>query len=55
MSREDKIARNVVMFTFMLVMAVMFLLMTSCNNKNVSAHGQNSDYYYELEQDKLLK
>ena len=29
MSKEDKIARNVVMFTFMLVMAVMFLLMTS--------------------------
>ena len=32
MSKEDKIARNVVTFTFMLVMAIMFLLMSSCGS-----------------------
>ena len=31
MSKEDKIARNVVTLTFMLVMVVMFLLMSSCS------------------------
>ena len=55
MSKECKQARNVVMITFVIVMAIIFLVMTSCNNKNVSAHGQENDYYYELEQDKLLK
>jgi len=55
MSREDKKARNVVVITWVLLMTIMFLAMSSCNNKNVSTHGQESDYYYELEQDKLLK
>ena len=55
MSREDKVARNVVVLTFILVFSMLILLMLSCSNKNVSAHGQDSDYYYELEQDKLLK
>ena len=36
MSREDKIARNVVTFTFMLVMVVMFLLMSSCSTTSYS-------------------
>ena len=55
MSRECKQARNIVMATFILVMTVIFLIMMSYNNKNISAHGHESDYYYELEQDKLLK
>ena len=55
MSRKCKQARNVVVLTFILVFSTLILLMLSCNNKNVSAHGQDSDYYYELEQDKLLK
>ena len=56
MSRECKQARNVVLLTFILVFSMLILLMSSCNNSKVmSAHGQHSDYHYELEQDKLLK
>ena len=36
MSKEDKIARNVVTLTFMLVMVVMFLLMSSCSTTVVT-------------------
>ena len=53
MSKECKQARNVVMITFVIVMAIIFLVMTSCNNKNVSAHGQESDYHHELMVDRI--
>ena len=53
MSRKCKQARNVVVLTFILVFSMLILLMLSCNNKNVSAHGQDSDYHHELMVDRI--
>ena len=53
MSKECKRARNVVIGLW-LTLTLLTIAFSSCSdNKVLSAHGQESDYYYELEMDKM--
>ena len=53
MSKECKRARKVVIGLW-LTLTLLTIAFSSCSdNKVLSAHGQESDYYYELEMDEM--
>ena len=53
MSKECKRARNVVIGLW-LTLTLLTIAFSSCSdNKVLSAHGQESDYYYELGMDEM--
>ena len=53
MSKECKRARNVVIGLW-LTLTLLTIAFSSCSdNKVLSAHGQESDYYYELTIDRV--